>query len=189
MAGDDVERWSTLQAWMYSLLSANPRSNRMIVDLAAPTSADNVVDIGCGAGAAVRRAAATGAHATGIDPSAAMIRRARRRSRRAPAAHFAEGDAADLPFADDAVSIAWAIATYHHWPDHRAGLVEVRRVLRPGGRLLIGERRLRRAGGHGLAPGEADDTAALLEDLGYGQVAVRSHRLLLATMLVVVAYT
>lgn len=122
---------------------------------------------------------------TGIDPSPAMIDVARRRSRRVSGARFAVGDAAHLPLADDSASIVWAVATYHHWPDPYAGLVEIRRVLRPGGRVLIGERRLRRPGGHGLSEDDAGSTAALLRELGFRDVAVRPHRLRLVAMLVV----
>lgn len=182
---DDVERWPLWRAWLYSLLSANPRSNREMVRLAAPTSRDHVLDVGSGAGAAVRRAAAAGATATGVDPSTAMVQVARRRSRNLDGVRFEVGDAANLPLADDSVTIAWAIATYHHWPDRRAGLTEIHRVLAPGGRLLIGERRLRRGRGHGLSADQVEETAALLRELQYRDVTVEPHRLRLVTMLVI----
>lgn len=187
MARGDVERWPMWWAWLYSVFSANPRSNREMVRLAGPTTEDRIVDVGCGPGAAVRWAAAAGAQATGIDPSEAMVELARRRSRNLRGVRFEVGDAAELPLDDDSVTIAWAIATYHHWPDQQAGLAEIRRVLAPGGRLLIGERRLRRAGGHGLSADDADATAAVLRDLQYRDVTVQSRRLRLATMLVIVA--
>lgn len=183
--GDEVERWSAPRAWLYATLSANPRSNRAMVEVASPGPGDTVLDVGCGSGAAVRQAARAGATAIGVDPSPAMVRTARRRSGAAANVRFVEGDAAHVPLADHSVTIAWAIATFHHWPDRRAGLEELRRVLRPGGRLLLGERRLRRAGGHGLTPPAADDTAGLLRQLGYGDVSVEPRRLLLVTMLII----
>ncbi|HSJ45354.1 MAG TPA: class I SAM-dependent methyltransferase [Euzebyales bacterium] len=187
MADDEIERWSRWRATVYGLCSRDPRSNRVVVEAAAPGEGDAVVDVGCGVGAAVRRAAAAGADATGVDPSPAMVDIARRRSRGRPGVSFVVGDAADLPLPDDSASIAWTIASFHHWPDRRAGLVEIRRVLRPGGCLLIGERRLRRAGGHGLTPADADSVVDLLRSLGYEDVSIASHRALLSTMQVVSA--
>lgn len=183
--GDDVERWPAPWAWLYATFWANPRSNRVVAELAAPGPADTVVDVGCGAGAAVRAAADAGATAIGVDPSPAMVRNAQRRHGAAARVRFVEGDAAHLPLDDDSVTIAWAIATYHHWPDRRAGLEELRRVLRPGGRLLLGEKRLRRPGGHGQTPAEAEDIAGLLRQLGYREVAITTRRLLFATMQVI----
>lgn len=177
MAAGDVERWSWLRAGCYALLSANPRSNALLVDLAAPGPDDRVLDIGCGAGAAVRRAAARGAAAVGVDPSPAMVAQARRRSADHPGVRFEVGDAAALPLEDDSITVAMAIATYHHWPDGPAGLAEVRRVLAPGGRLLLGEKRLRRDGGHGLTDAGAAAVADLLRELGFRDVRVEPHRL------------
>lgn len=187
MADDEVERWSRWRATLYGLCSRDPRSNRVVVGAATPGVGDSIVDIGCGVGAAVRRAAAAGADATGVDPSPAMVDIARRRARGRAGVRFVVGDAADLPLPDDSVSIAWTIAAFHHWPDPSAGLVEIARVLCPGGRLFVGERRLRRAGGHGLTPAEADGLVDLLRSLGYEGVSIASHRAMLSTMQVVSA--
>lgn len=185
MVDDRVERWSAPFAWLYSLCSANPRSNRLVVAEASPGRDDVVVDVGCGAGAAVRAAARVGATAVGIDPSSAMVTIATRRSRGVPGTRFAEGDAGDLPLDDASVTIAWAIATFHHWPDRRAGLDELRRVLRPGGRLLLGEKRLRRPDGHGLTTDGAEEAAELLRRLGYRDVTVEHRRLTLLSMMII----
>jgi SAM-dependent methyltransferase len=185
---DEVERWSYLQARLYALISANPRSNAEIVRLAAPRPTDRVLDIGCGPGAAVRRAAALGAEATGIDPSPAMVRVAQRRSRGVAGVRFVVGDAAHLPLDDDTVTLAWTVASLHHWPDREAGLAEIHRVLVPRGRLLIGERRVRRKG-HGLAPAQVEELASMLRELGYSDVTVQSRRLLMTTMIVLEART
>lgn len=164
MAADgEIERWPMLGAWCYSLLFRDPRSNREVVALADPRAGQRVLDVGCGPGAAVRRAAAAGAQAVGVDASDAMVRIATRRSHRHPGAHFVVGHAGDLPLGDDTVDVAWTVEALHHWPDPAAGLDELHRVLVPGGRLLVCERRLRRSGGHGLSDADAQQ---LLVDLG-----------------------
>jgi SAM-dependent methyltransferase len=65
-----------------------------------------------------------------IEPSAAM------RDRRVYPRMVA-GDAANLPLADGSVDAVWLSTVIHHIPDLRAAAAEVRRVLRPGGTVLI----------------------------------------------------
>ena len=109
-----------------------------ISDLAA---GDAVADIGCGPGTAARRAASRGASVVGIDPAPVMLRLARFLTRRSPRpVRYAEGSAEALPLPGSSVSVAWSIASVHHWADLDAGLREARRVLKPGGRLVAIER-------------------------------------------------
>ena len=80
-----------------------------------------------------------------------MLRLARLLTRRSThAVRYAEGSAEALPLPGSSVSVAWSIASVHHWADLDAGLQEVRRVLKPGGRLVAIER-LTRPGATGLA--------------------------------------
>jgi SAM-dependent methyltransferase len=65
-----------------------------------------------------------------VEPSAAM----RARSGYRP---MVAGDAAHLPLADGSVDAAWLSTVIHHIPDLGAAAVELRRVLRPGGTVLI----------------------------------------------------
>jgi ubiquinone/menaquinone biosynthesis C-methylase UbiE len=68
------------------------------------------------------------------------------------------------------------VSTYHHWADHDAGLAEVRRVLAPGGRLLILERKLKKGTGHGLDRAGADRLAQMLTGHGYNTAEVGTMR-------------
>jgi ubiquinone/menaquinone biosynthesis C-methylase UbiE len=112
---------------------------------------DTVADIGCGPGAAARRAARLGASVVGVDPAAVMLRLARFLTRRSNhAVRYVQGSAEALPLPDSSVSVAWSIASVHHWADLDAGIQEARRVLKPGGRLVAIER-LTRPGATGLA--------------------------------------
>jgi ubiquinone/menaquinone biosynthesis C-methylase UbiE len=124
---------------------------RLAARLGDIAAGDAVADIGCGTGTAVRHAAGLGASVTGIDPAPVMLRFARLLTRRSPqAVRYVEGSAEALPLPDSSVSVAWSIACVHHWADLDAGLAEVRRVLKPGGRLVAIER-LTQPGATGLA--------------------------------------
>jgi ubiquinone/menaquinone biosynthesis C-methylase UbiE len=140
------------------------------------TPADQVVDIGCGPGTAVRYAARRAAAATGIDPDPAMLRLARWSTalRPSPNVSWLEGQAEKLPLPDGQATVTWAISSAHHWEDRGAGIGEARRVLAPGGRLVIAERLARPAArghaAHGLTCGQADDLAVQLTAAGFRQV-------------------
>lgn len=80
---------------------------------------------------------------------------------------------------DSSVSVAWSIASVHHWADLDAGLQEALRVLRPGGRLVAVER-LTRPGAtglasHGWAPGQASAFAARCRAHGFTDASVNRH--------------
>ena len=95
---------------------------------------DRILDVCCGTGDLALAAAEAGGRVTGLDFSAAMLERARRKS---PAIEWVEGDALALPFADgsfDAVTIGFGL---RNLPEMERGLVELRRVLHPEGRLAI----------------------------------------------------
>jgi ubiquinone/menaquinone biosynthesis C-methylase UbiE len=169
----DVERWSSLKVWLFSLFNRDPKSNLAAVDLLSLKPGDRFLDLGCGLGAALEHANATGAETAGIDPSPAMVERA---ARRVPGAEVREGSAEAIPFEADRFSAALAVSTYHHWADHDAGLAEVRRVLAPGGRLLILERKLKKGTGHGLDRAGADRLAQMLTGHGYNTAEVGTMR-------------
>jgi ubiquinone/menaquinone biosynthesis C-methylase UbiE len=139
---------------------------RLAERLSELTAGDAVADIGCGPGTAARRAARLGASVVGIDPAPVMLRAARFLTRRsAHAVRYAEGSAEAMPLPDSSVSVAWSIASVHHWADVDAGLQEVRRVLRSGGRLVAIER-LTEPGASGLAShGWTPEQASAFADL------------------------
>ena len=157
-------------------------STRLVVDLARVVPGDRVVDVGCGPGLFLKEAAERGATAVGVDPSARMRRLAVRRipAGLRPAVTVVDGTAEHLPLDDAWATVAWAVASFHHWTDPAAGLAEVRRVLGPGGRLLVAERLASPRGwfrGHALTWAAAEGLAAQAERAGFAEVAVSSHRL------------
>lgn len=169
----DVERWSGFKVWLFSLFNKTPESNLAAVDWMALGPEDRFLDLGCGLGAALERAVATGASIAGVDPSPSMVERA---AQRVPQAEVRLGSAESIPFEDDEFTAALSISTYHHWADAMAGLREAKRVLAPGGRLLIVERKLKRGSGHGLDEAGGKDLAQHLETNGYVSVDIETMK-------------
>ncbi len=103
----------------------------------AATARGRVLEIGSGTGAQFRWYA-PGTEVTALEPDASMRERARRRAARAAArVTVVDGRAEELPFADasfDAAVSAFALCTV---ADPAAALAELRRVLVPGGALLL----------------------------------------------------
>lgn len=155
---------------VYALFTRDPRPTRVVVDLAELTAGDRVLDVGCGAGAGVRRAAARVGEGSvaAVDPSPTFVSMVRRR---VPGADVRLGGAEDVPFEEGAFTVIVSIASLHHWDDRDRGLATLVRTLAPGGRMLIAERSLA-SPGHGITPaGTADVMAALT---GLGQTGVHA---------------
>jgi ubiquinone/menaquinone biosynthesis C-methylase UbiE len=93
-----------------------------------------VVDVGCGTARAVAELAEQGAHAIGVDLDPAMLAAARSRF---PDLDVRAADAADLPLDDGQAHGYRADKLYHILPDPHAALAEARRVLAPGGRIVL----------------------------------------------------
>jgi ubiquinone/menaquinone biosynthesis C-methylase UbiE len=90
-----------------------------------------VVDVGCGTGRAV---AELGPHAIGVDPDPAMLAAARQRF---PGLDVRAADATHLPLRDGEAYGYRADKVFHVLPDPVAALAEARRVLAPGGRIVL----------------------------------------------------
>ena len=152
-----------------SRLLLGPFLTRIAADVAAvaPHGA-RVLEVGCGPGHLSTRLAQRGFDVTGLDLDPAMIARARantdppeNRGGRRPS--FLVGDAAALAFPDGSFDLVVSTLSMHHWADPAAGLAEIGRVLRPGGRALIWDfrpgARLHPFGpGHAHMPDPADHT-------------------------------
>ena len=124
-------------------LLLGPLYRRIAADIAAaaPTAA-RVLEVGCGPGHLSIRLARHGFAVTGLDLDPAMLARARANAdrpgnsdQRRPT--LLVGDVAALAFPDRSFDLVVSTLSMHHWADPTAGLAEIGRVLRRGGRALV----------------------------------------------------
>lgn len=115
------------------------RLHRRLIPCLEAEKADSILDVGCGTGSLAIQLAAINPAAVvrGVDFSAGMIMAAREKLQPGTDVAFEVAAAEDLPFADEAFDLIYSTLSFHHWQDRRAGISECRRVLRPGGRLVI----------------------------------------------------
>lgn len=114
--------------------------NRMVVERAGVVAGDRILDIGCGPGhgAALLAEAAPGVEVRAVDPAWPFVLVTGFRAFRKRLTVLARNGAAeDLPAPDGWATLVVSVNAFHHWAAPRAGLGEVRRVLAPGGRLVL----------------------------------------------------
>lgn len=100
-----------------------------------------ILDVGCGTGRLLRTAEQRfpAARLEGVDAAVEMVRYAQGVLPAASRITFRQATAERLPFADAQFDLVFSTMTFHHWNDQRAGIAEVARVLKPGGRWLLAD--------------------------------------------------
>jgi ubiquinone/menaquinone biosynthesis C-methylase UbiE len=114
-----------------------------VTDLLEVRTSDAVLEVGFGPGVVIQRLAtlASSGRVVGIDQSREMVRQARARNATAIQSNRADlrcGSVESLPFDDNTFDKSLAINSMQVWPDAILGLREVRRVMKPGGRIALG---------------------------------------------------
>ena len=98
-----------------------------------------ILEIGCGCGSEGERFVRAGGHYTAFDLTyaALSITETRFRLAKLRGAHFVQGDAEDLPFASNRFDLVYSHGVLHHVPNTAKTILEIHRVLRPGGRAIV----------------------------------------------------
>lgn len=114
------------------LESLSPASLPRIPESSNPPP--RLLDVGCGSGEMLRTAGAAGMTVAGIDISENGIAQARER---APDADLRVGSAEELPFPDAHFDCIVAVGSLEHFLDPSKAVREIRRVARPGARVML----------------------------------------------------
>ena len=113
---------------------------RLLFELLGPVAGKTLLDVGCGDGALAAELARRGAFVTGLDTNPVMIAAARQRSEsESTPLRLVEGRAEALPFEGNSFDYTVSVTTLCFVQEARRAVVEMARVLKPGGRLVIGE--------------------------------------------------
>jgi ubiquinone/menaquinone biosynthesis C-methylase UbiE len=110
-----------------------------LVQAAAPNRGMSVLDLGCGAGHTALALASASASVTAVDvtPEMLEVAKALAHERGATNVAFREADATALPFDNLSFDLVTSRYSAHHYSDPAQALLEVSRVLKPGGRFLL----------------------------------------------------
>jgi ubiquinone/menaquinone biosynthesis C-methylase UbiE len=138
---DRIRDQFTRQATPFSIAATitDQTALQMIIDAAAPSLDETMLDVACGGGLVVCALAPHVRHATGIDMTPAMLDRARVLAREKGIANvtFDEGDGLALPYPDGTFDIVTSRFSFHHVPEPQQMLQEMVRVCAPGGRVVV----------------------------------------------------
>jgi ubiquinone/menaquinone biosynthesis C-methylase UbiE len=169
------------RAMAYLLNRFNRPINQRAVERLDLGASESVVEIGFGGGAALAGVLArTEGFVAGIEISEPMIDHVRRRLR----GEIEEGrlelrraGVSEIPYEDGRFDRALSVQTIYFWPDPAAGLREIHRVLKPGGRVLVAtatkeEMDKRSWADHGFQKFDETELADLLRAAGFTAVTV-----------------
>lgn len=123
-------RFDLLQGRFKATVAVGDARLRAALQALGPLDGRTVLDLGCGKGRFARHLVNQGARVLGLDVSMGMLSEAQGLAR-------VLGSANRLPFADASFEAVVAIEVFEHLGDVAAALAEARRVLKPGGRLVI----------------------------------------------------
>lgn len=101
---------------------------------------DKILEIGFGSGLFIKKYASHVARIAGLDLSEEMVNMARSINKKlieSGKAEFIQGNASSLPWGDNEFSVVVGIETFFFWQEPMESLMEIYRVLAPGGRLVL----------------------------------------------------
>jgi len=107
---------------------------KLLQETLKPNREDVLLDIGGGTGRFADRFSSICKEVWILDPEARKLEFGRKRRK---GVNFMQGSAYPLPFADRCFSKATAMVSFHHFPDQDAALQDIKRVLKPDGRIVL----------------------------------------------------
>ncbi|WP_242342416.1 methyltransferase domain-containing protein [Anaeromyxobacter terrae] len=113
-----------------------------VLEHAAPRAGETLVDLGCGRGRELLRAAGAvgpGGRAIGVDANEAMIAGASALAAGLAQVRLVRADVATVPLPDGETDVVVSNCAINHAPDKAAVYREVHRLLRPGGRFVVSD--------------------------------------------------
>jgi ubiquinone/menaquinone biosynthesis C-methylase UbiE len=174
------------------LIREAQRRRSQVREALAPRPGERILDVGCGPGFYCAELAEVAGSVVGVDQSEAMIGLAMRRCGALGNVALHVADATALGVADADFDAAFSVQVFEYVADTGAGLAELHRALRPGGRVLVWDtdwatfamqddeltRRVHRAWDEHLAHRSLPRTlAAALRAAGFGDVRARAYPL------------
>jgi len=163
----------------------NARLNRLVHETLRPQSGDHILDLGCGTGKLIHRIASYTDNCVveGLDFSETMVTIARRKNQ----AHILKGkvlihrgNVDNMPFQAETFTKICSVNTIYFWEDLQASSRRILRLLKPGGKLVLGfegraQMQQRRLDPNVFRTYATTEVAAILRNTGSAQdVATRS---------------
>ena len=158
----------------------NQMANEWTVALLDVQPTDHVLEIGFGPGVGIQKvvALASEGRVSGVDHSELMVKQASKRNAQGIASgrvDLRHGIASSLPYADDTVDKVLSVNVIYFWPDPLSIMKEIRRVMKPGGRVAFHMPDIQEAMSGALTvPGvfywyTGEEIAELLTRAGFGE--------------------
>jgi len=131
----------TRQAIPFTQLPGHLDSIQMLIEMSKVMKEDLVLDVACGPGLVTCEFAKFARHVTGIDLTAKMIEQAVSRQKEMELANLSWdiGTASALPYPSESFSVVVTRYSFHHFLDPKAVLMEMIRVCKPDGIVLIAD--------------------------------------------------
>ena len=117
-----------------STRKADPYITQRLLDLLSARKGQRNMDIGCGTGNYTNEFASRGIHICGVEPSENMLAVAKQQS---GSVNWILGSAENIPVKDSLFDGCTAILTIHHWTNLKMAFLEIKRVLKSHGRLIV----------------------------------------------------
>ena len=130
----NTEKYDTIGTNYNQTRKADKYLTERLVHYLQPQNGNTYLDIGCGTGNYTLAISLNGGSFIGVEPSAKMLNKAKEKSDKIK---WLQGNTENIPLADNSIEGIMATLTLHHWDDIHKGLKELKRVLKPHGKVVI----------------------------------------------------